>query len=139
NKIYAVGANSTILRSTDGGATWPGLGSVPVSAITLNAVHCLSDGTNCWAVGASGNAWRYNPGTNAWEIVANSKTANTLRDVWVVAANDVWAVGLLGTVIHFDGTRWYGVPKPTGEDLNWIQMISATEGYMAGGGSSAPS
>src|SRR5262245_27276902 len=31
---------------------------------------------------------------------------NTLNDVFGSAPNDVWAVGEVGTAIHFDGSEW---------------------------------
>ncbi len=130
--IYAVGNNSIILRSTDGGSTWPGLGSVPNTNTTLNSVHCTSGGFSCWVVGDGGTVWSYDSGTNAWNQVAPSKVSTNLYDVWVVASGDVWAVGQSGAIIHFDGSRWSKLAPSTSQDLRVVQMISATEGYSAG-------
>ena len=41
----------------------------------------------------------------AWESVPSGTTEN-LWDVWGSSATDVWAVGLNGTIVHYDGARW---------------------------------
>lgn len=33
-------------------------------------------------------------------------SGNSLRAVWGTAADDIWVGGDLGTLVHFDGTRW---------------------------------
>src|SRR5206468_3938464 len=144
--IYAVGTNSTLLHSQDGGLTWPGAGAVPSTGTTLNAVHCSGDGLACWVVGSAGAAWRYDSATNSWRAPAPTKVTGTLNDVWVVSDNDVWAVGISGTIIHFDGTRWTRAgtgtcpySPPTNQDLKVVQMLSSTEGYAGGGGTGGTS
>ena len=41
-----------------------------------------------------------------WRTAANVPTQAQLLSVWGRAADDVWAVGFDGTIIHFDGTTW---------------------------------
>ena len=65
-----------------------------------------------------------------------------LRGVFAVAANDVWAVGDAGTVLHYDGC-WRAEPKATTADLNgvwasadgtvWVAGASATTLRRSGG------
>lgn len=44
--------------------------------------------------------------------------SNLMEDVWATSANDVWAVGHTGTVLHYDGMDWSDeTPQLTGEDL----------------------
>jgi len=43
-----------------------------------------------------------------------------LWNVWGSAANDVWAVGNAGTVLHWDGTVWAPVTVSTTKDLHGI-------------------
>ncbi len=54
----------------------------------------------------------------------------TLYGVWASSASDVWAVGVAGTVLHFDGDRWSPVsisgPAPT-------QVLSGVWGTPDGG------
>jgi hypothetical protein len=40
-----------------------------------------------------------------------------LYAVWGSGSNDVWAVGLRGTIVHWDGTGWVSVPSGTVESL----------------------
>lgn len=56
-----------------------------------------------------------------------------LRDVSAVAANDVWAVGSQGTILHYDGNRWSFTPSGTLEDLQSVSASSATNAWIAGG------
>jgi photosystem II stability/assembly factor-like uncharacterized protein len=144
NTILAVGASSTILRSTDGGVTWTGFGAVPNTSSTLLTVHCAAGDGTCWAAGSSGVAWKYNSGINTWQAF-NYKTTTNINDVWVLSATDAWAVGpaipsgTAGTILHWDGSLWARVVAPTAQDLKSIHMLSATEGYAAGGSTSSSS
>jgi hypothetical protein len=48
-----------------------------------------------------------------WCSVPNNLSAfHVLTSLWGTAANDIWAVGSGGTILHYDGTAW--VPTPTG-------------------------
>ncbi|MDP3735318.1 MAG: hypothetical protein Q8R39_02730 [bacterium] len=61
-------------------------------------------------------------------------TLATLNDISVVTADDIWAVGNSGTIIHWDGVRWSAFPSPTGVALQGVSMISATAGFAVGDG-----
>ena len=52
---------------------------------------------------------------------------------WGSSANDVWAVGLAGTILHYDGTSWSPVSSPTAETL-WSVWGSAPDDVWAAGG-----
>jgi hypothetical protein len=59
------------------------------------------------------------PGPAAkWVSVASGVTL-TLNTVWGSGANDVWVGGYLGTLIHWDGSKWSKVTATT-EDINAI-------------------
>jgi hypothetical protein len=96
-----------------------------------------------WAVGEQGMLARYRGG--AWEAVDDLAPRNTspltyhLHDVYVIGAEDVWAVGWVegdrscqgadcGMVLHYDGSSWEMQPRtPMGifacmERLNAIDM-----------------
>lgn len=45
---------------------------------------------------------------------------NDLKAIWGSSANDVWAVGSVGTVLHFDGKSWRLVDSGTNADLTAI-------------------
>ena len=56
-----------------------------------------------------------------------------LRDVSAVTANDVWAVGAMGTILHYDGTRWSITPSGTLDDLQGISASPGNNAWIAGG------
>lgn len=57
--------------------------------------------------------------------------ANTLNAVAANAPNDVWAVGALGEVLHFDGTHWSARWAPTKDTLRAI-WLSGSEAWAVG-------
>ena len=57
-----------------------------------------------------------------------------LHGVFAVAANEVWAVGNAGTVLHYDGC-WRAEPKATAVDLDTVW--AAADGTVWAGGASA--
>lgn len=42
---------------------------------------------------------------------------NTLSSVWATSENDVWAVGDVGTILHYNGTRWSQIESGTTDSL----------------------
>lgn len=62
-----------------------------------------------------------------------------LMDVSAVAANDVWAVGTQGSILHYDGNRWsfntsFSTPGGTQEDLQAVSASASNNAWIAGGG-----
>jgi hypothetical protein len=60
-------------------------------------------------------------------------TTNHLRSVWVRASDDVWAVGDLGTVLHFDGAAWRVVGAGLTDDLHAVWASGPSDVWVAGG------
>lgn len=56
-----------------------------------------------------------------------------LSDVTAVAANDVWAVGSQGSVVHYDGTLWKLVSSGTLQDLTGVSASSSSNIWISGG------
>lgn len=78
-----------------------------------------------WAVGGTCNIYTETPScasTNRglalfwdgsrWRQTLLPATAGTLTAVFIVATNDVWAVGINATIIHWDGTSWATATVP---------------------------
>ena len=61
-----------------------------------------------------------------------SPTGATLHAVTFVSADEGWAVGEGGTILHYTGGRWRVEDSPTTERLNAISMLSAFEGWIVG-------
>jgi hypothetical protein len=57
-----------------------------------------------------------------------------LSTVWGSGANDVWAVGQLGTIRHYDGTQWTFFSSGTRADLTRVWGTSAEDAWVVGAG-----
>ncbi|MGH7529235.1 MAG: hypothetical protein ACREMN_02540 [Gemmatimonadales bacterium] len=64
--------------------------------------------------------------------VQNSGTVHDLRAVWGSAANDVFAVGGGGTILHYDGIAWTAHASGTSADLWDVWGISPTNVFAVG-------
>jgi hypothetical protein len=56
-----------------------------------------------------------------------------LYAVDMLSADDGWAVGDQGVILHWDGQAWSHVPGPTTEPLYALDMLSSTDGWAGGG------
>ena len=45
---------------------------------------------------------------SSWRLMG-SFTRETLLGVWCLSSSDVFAVGSVGSILHYDGTGWYTV------------------------------
>lgn len=61
-----------------------------------------------------------------------SPTLQNLLSVFMVGPGNGWAVGGLGTVIHWDGTQWANASSPTTHTLYSVSMVNATDGWAVG-------
>ncbi len=59
----------------------------------------------------------------------SSPTLATLTSVSTVSESDAWAVGVEGTIIHWNGERWNNVTSPSNNYLYSVDMTSSNEGY----------
>jgi hypothetical protein len=124
DEVFAVGAGGTVLRGGRSGFTrmsTPGLGAQTLYGAWGAAPDDL------WAVGGFAGRWGF-----LWHFDGEAWVEQPLPDdlplspegelpalfkVWGRAADDVWAVGSHGTVLHFDGAAWEVVPSGTDELL----------------------
>jgi len=81
-----------------------------------------------WAAGL-GAMVRWN-GT-AWNDVP-SPTAGWLTSVFIVSANDGWAVTNVGMIFRWNGTSWNNFTSPTTERLLSLSMVSDSSGWAVG-------
>jgi hypothetical protein len=54
-----------------------------------------------------------------WQAMT-SGTTEDLRGVWVAGPGNAFAVGLSGTLLHYDGSSWQAIAAPTTESLQAI-------------------
>lgn len=109
----------------------------------LLAVSAASS-SSVWAVGAAvGNGSvtdlpagplvaSYNG--NSWTINRTFPTQNYLRAVHAIAANDVWAVGDAGTILHYNGTDWTVSPSGVTQQLLAVTGSGSTLWAAGAGG-----
>ncbi len=55
-----------------------------------------------------------------------------ISSLWGSSPFDIWAVGTVGTVLHYDGRRWTPIPVPTFEHLRAVHGASADEVWVVG-------
>ena len=104
--IYAGGADGTLLHSN--GSTWSRI-AVSGLAATLHAADISLDTTGTvitgfFAVGDSGTILHSFDGVT-W-TTQSSGTTNDLLGLWVFSDSNAFAVGAVGTILHYDGTAW---------------------------------
>jgi len=69
-------------------------------------------------------------GTWRWENPLPS--GEHLRGVWAATADDVWAAGTHGALMHWDGHAWTAVASPTQARLNALWGSGAADVWAAG-------
>lgn len=52
--------------------------------------------------------------------------------VWGTASNDVWAVGVGGVIVHYDGSTWTAVPSPTTNQLFGVWGTATDDVWAVG-------
>ena len=65
-----------------------------------------------------------------------SATGIYLSDVWGSGANDVWAVGAGGTILHWNGTEWSATTTGISNLLSSVGGSSANDVWAVGYGPS---
>ena len=61
-------------------------------------------------------------------------TGNNVRAIWGSEADDVWAVGDGGTILHWDGSAWMRVSSGTTIGLSGVWGSGANDVWALGGG-----
>jgi photosystem II stability/assembly factor-like uncharacterized protein len=115
-------------NGTDWSVVSTGIEGVAVDVFMLSATN----GYILTWVGTQGGRIYHYDGAN-WTL--EHFTDATPNRVSAVSANDVWVAGL-GKIYHWDGTQWStAYVHPTLRNLFAIQMVSPTEGWATGAGS----
>jgi hypothetical protein len=122
--IFAVDVTGNISHSTGGAFT-----DQASEGVALYAVHGLN-GTDQWAVGAGGNAFRLTGVT--WASIPTA-TSETLRAVWDAATDDVYAAGDGGVIEHWNGgATWITMGSPVQTPLRAANGTTHTHIYLGG-------
>jgi hypothetical protein len=68
-----------------------------------------------------------------WQETSTAITRASLNDIWGSAANDIWAVGAAGTLLHWTGTSWSLLtPAPTAASLESVWGTAANDIWAVG-------
>ncbi|MDI6791872.1 MAG: DUF3160 domain-containing protein [bacterium] len=70
-----------------------------------------------------------------WEMDFGIPTSTLLSSVTMIGPTDGWAVGVGGTILHWDGASWSEVSSPTSNWLYSVTMTGPTDGWAVGDGS----
>jgi hypothetical protein len=140
--------NARILRWDGAGAAWNCVASP--SSRDLNGVFMVS-ANDGWAVGDSGGGGaglctnarilRWDGAGAAWNCVASPSNRN-LNGVFMVSANDGWAVGDSGgggaglctnaRILRWNGAAWNCVASPINQDLKAVACATANDCWAVG-------
>ena len=63
-----------------------------------------------------------------WSTVQDAPALAALQ---MISADDGWAVGAAGALMHWDGGNWSAVDSPTGLDLDEVAFTSSDSGWAA--------
>lgn len=77
------------------------------------------------------------PPCKGWCPYGPLPTTNSVRGLWGTGPNNIWAVGLLGTILHFDGAKWALDPASgqlSGGAVDALWGSSSTDVWAVGEG-----
>jgi hypothetical protein len=77
----------------------------------------------------------YTETSGGWEHADQgvfAKKAPTLEDIDGTGARDIYAVGMHGTVVHYDGRRWRTVDVGTNQHLSNVRCLTTGDVFMCG-------
>ncbi|MBK8551622.1 MAG: T9SS type A sorting domain-containing protein [Ignavibacteria bacterium] len=126
--VYASVTNGSILRSTDGGASFT---SVPVSANQMLTVDFSSSDTG-YAAGQGGVVYRTTNAGLSWTFL-NASTLNNFWDIYALNNNDLYLAAYYGTLRRTDdGGNNFKNAFVNNALLEGIQMLNSMIGYACG-------
>ncbi len=84
--------------------------------LPLFSVWSSTAGADLITVGLGGSIFRRAAGEDTW-AQEPSGVRQDLYGLYGTGPDDVFAVGARGTILHYDGTGWSGLPSSTARDL----------------------
>ena len=130
----AVGDNSTVVRTSDGGAHWLAVAGVPQVSEEFNKLlqaKISSDGT-VWVVGEQGTVLVSRDKGATWTRVA--PVQDTTFNGLAISGDTVWVAGEFGTILVSQdvGATWTAQTSGTDSTLTAIQFSDASTGVAVG-------
>ncbi len=138
---WAVGTNSEVLSSKDGGKTWRKSQAKPPSTDTLTQVSFATP-TNGWLVGI-GKVFYTGSGGNSWHVQHQIRNEGGrppgILDLHFVNTTEGWAVGGVGTreiatILYTQngGVKWEKVRNPSEKHLWGVYFVDSEHGWVVG-------
>ncbi len=122
------------------GAAWQSVHTARAGAGDPFAVFFRGAITDVW--GHEGTTWFVGEATQEagtivrrapdGTVTASVAGPGNLHSVWGSGANDVWAVGEAGAIVHWDGTRWAPFASGTTQRLNSVWGSGPTNVWAVG-------
>lgn len=103
-----------------------------IYGFSANQIWVVGNGNYNWGGAAFWNGTSFAEYKFDADKPEYADTIYALNAVWGSAPDDVWAVGLAGTIIHWDGVRWEKVHSPTRLSLIDVWGNSRTNIYAVG-------
>lgn len=130
--VFSVGDYSTILKTTNGGATWQVNPNAAGMLEPLYAVQFLN-GTTGYAGGESGRVLKTTDAGATWF----PQNTPVFRDIYALAfssSQEGWAVGSQGLILRTTdgGNNWFQQTSGVSASLYGAQALSASTGYAVG-------
>ncbi|HMA38254.1 MAG TPA: S-layer homology domain-containing protein [Chloroflexia bacterium] len=130
NVIYAPGSAECWVATRSSILHWDGTSwGVAVAGGWYTGISGAAGQT--WAVGLADTVLG-RAGNGPWVQQQGGPTMQNLYAVSMLTADDAWAVGGAGTILHFTGGNWRVVTSTLTADLFGVQMLSPAEGYAVG-------
>lgn len=134
---YAVGATNTMVKTTDGGATWASIirgqrARTGETRHNLDGVYFVSPQIG-WIVGSFGAIMHTRDGGDNWEQ-QKVKTSTDLKAVSFVSEKEGWVVGNEGAILHTAdaGKTWEEQKSNTYDALHSVVFVDKNIGWACG-------
>jgi hypothetical protein len=127
--LRVVTVGDKVIESTDGTSFPQTTTTTAHGTNLLRGVWAAPDGI-WFAVGDNGVALRRGP-AGTWAPIPTGITNNLLA-VWGTASDDVFAVGSLGTILHWNGTAWRSMYSSVAENLVSISGNTHSDVFVTG-------
>jgi hypothetical protein len=130
--VYAVGKGGEMRCKAAGATYWSAIFLASSSGKDCAAIWGV--GSDLYVVGAAGMILRCSTACTSsasWTAMP-SNTTSSLQGVWGTASNDVFAVGLDGAILHYDGAAWSAMPSGTSTYFYGVWGTSSKDIYAVG-------
>jgi len=130
--FFAVGPGGAMRYRNKSSTYWSSVYFYPTTGKDFAAIW--GTGTELYVVGKAGLVLKCTASctqSSGWTTMT-SGTSSDLQGVWGAANNDIFAVGLDGTVIHYNGTAWSAMTSNTSTYFYGVWGVGSKDVYAVG-------